>query len=82
MTTLLSGGTDPNVRPIASDDALWREWRVLERRLEDLTPCFHREYRYSPRNECDWCQTHARMEAIERDMGRNARERMRCEGAP
>ena len=72
--------TAPTTAPragVPSDAELWARWSKLERSLDDLHPCFHREYRYSGQNDCAWCQTHDAMATIERDMDTNARERMR-----
>lgn len=61
-----------------SDDALWREWSRLDRALEDIEPCFHREHRYSRWNrDCAWCSTHYTMEMIEHELDVRARARLR-----
>lgn len=57
-----------------TDAELWARWSELDRKLEDIEPCFHREYRYQFGNDCAWCDTHAEMNDLERAMDRNARE--------
>lgn len=47
---------------------LWLEWSALDRKMETLEPCFHREYRYQRGNGCEWCDTHAAMRDLEQQM--------------
>ena len=66
---------------VPSDAELWARWNVLERSLDGVEPCYHRLHRYQFGNDCSYCDAHAEMNEIERDMDRNARERMRLAAA-
>ena len=66
---------------VPSDAELWARWNVLERSLDGIEDCHHRLYRYQFGNNCAFCDAHAEMNEIERDMDRNARERMRLAAA-
>lgn len=50
----------------------WREYVAISRRLSDTPACEHLAFRYEMRG-CPWCEIHADLGRLERDMDRLCR---------